>query len=374
MRFCLDARTATNHFPGIGRYVSNLARAVVPLLSPGEEIVILHNPSEPSIWVLPPAVEDRVTFIPTGISPFNPSQLWNIPPLLSRQRCRLYHSPYYLMPYKPGIPTVLTVYDLIPLIFPDYVSTQARMLFFWTTKLALWAAESIIAISHNTKQDYLKQFNISPEKVNVIPLAVSSDFRPQPVGDISRVREIYDLPSKFILYFGINKPHKNLLRLIDAWSLLMKEAAGECYLFIAGEWDERYTMPKRKVAQLGLEGQIKFLGPIPEEDLPGLYAAAIGFVFPSLYEGFGLPVLEAMACGTPVACSNISSLAEIVGDAALLFDPHSIESIAASLDQLIAERSLRNHLVDLGFHRTKRFTWERTARDTLRVYRQLSGD
>jgi alpha-1,3-rhamnosyl/mannosyltransferase len=276
------------------------------------------------------------------------------------------------MPYRPKIPTVLTVYDLIPLIFPDYVSTQARLFFYLTTKLALRTANILIAISQSTKQDYLNRFRISPEQVKVIPLAVSSDFHPQPRGLITRIRERYNLPPKFLLYVGINKPHKNLLRLIDAWSLLMRETIGDYYLCIAGEWDERYEMPKRKVARLGLEEQVKFLGPIREEDLPGLYAAAVGFVFPSLYEGFGLPVLEAMACGTPVACSNISSLTEIVGKAAVLFNPNSTESIADVLEPLITENKLRDDLRDLGFDRAKRFTWEGTARDTLQVYREFT--
>jgi alpha-1,3-rhamnosyl/mannosyltransferase len=276
------------------------------------------------------------------------------------------------MPYTPRIPAILTVYDVIPLRFPDYVSTQARLFFFMTTKLAVSVAKSLIAISISTKKDYLKRFRILQNKIKVIPLAVSSDFRPQPKEEVSRVRNVYNLPKSFILYLGINKPHKNLTRLIDAWSLLVGERTGEYSLCIAGEWDERYPEPKRRVIQLGLQEQIKFLGPIKEQDLHGLYSAATIFVFPSLYEGFGLPVLEAMACGTPVACSNVSSLPEIVESAALLFDPNSYKSMAETLVSLIENRSLQDNLRELGFDQAKKYTWQRTASETLRIYRSLN--
>ncbi|MGD8752748.1 MAG: glycosyltransferase family 1 protein [Anaerolineales bacterium] len=372
LKICLDARTATDHFPGIGRYVSSLARSVVHQLDPGEELVIIHNPSAPSKWMMPPNDAGHVTLVPSNVSPFNPSQLWRVPALLRRNRGTLYHSPYYLMPYTPGIPAILTVYDVIPLRFPDYVSTQARLFFFMTTKLAVSVAKSLIAISSSTKKDYLKRFRILQNKIKVIPLAVSSDFRPQPKEEVSRVRNVYNLPKSFILYLGINKPHKNLTRLIDAWSLLVGERTGEYSLCIAGEWDERYPEPKRRVIQLGLQEQIKFLGPIKEQDLHGLYSAATIFVFPSLYEGFGLPVLEAMACGTPVACSNVSSLPEIVESAALLFDPNSYKSMAETLVSLIENRSLQDNLRELGFDQAKKYTWQRTASETLRIYRSLN--
>ncbi|MEZ4663133.1 MAG: glycosyltransferase family 1 protein [Caldilineaceae bacterium] len=174
---------------------------------------------------------------------------------------------------------------------------------------------------------------------------------------------------QFLFYFGINKPHKNLPALIDAYA--QWRTASAYPLVIAGAWDERYPEAKQAAAQKNLGDSVIFLGPIPDADLPALYAAATAFIFPSRYEGFGLPVLEAMACGTPVACSNTSSLPEVAGDAALLFAPDDINAIAGALTQL-TDSSTRLRLRERGLQQAARFTWRRTAEQTLAVYRSLA--
>ena len=313
----LDARTATAHFPGIGRYVVNLTRTIVSLLGEDEQLVLLRDSTQPSPWNLTRLARERVQVMDVPVSPFSLPQQWVLPRLLSRcLEADLYHSPYYLMPYQIGVPTVVTVHDLIPLLYPQYVSAKARLLFRWMMALALRAAAHIIAISQTTRRDLVASYRLSPQKVTAISLAVDSDFYPQPPTEVERVHRKYALTKDYILYLGINKPHRNLIRLIDAF-LRLTPHASRLTLVIAGPWDSRYPEPRHRVATLGLEKTVRFLGLVPEADLPALYAGAALFVVPSLYEGFGLPALEAMTCGAPVACSNTSNLPDVAGDAAL---------------------------------------------------------
>jgi len=355
--FVFDARTATPHFPGIGRYVRSLLEAMGGLLEAGEQLVALRTPGQALDW--PDAVE-------VSASPFSISQQWRVPAALQRAHASLYHSPYYLMPYFPRVPTVLTVYDVIPLRFPEHSTARARLLFRLTTKLALHASEHVIAISEATKQDYVRFFGVQPERITAIPLAVSDRFRPRPEEEVESLRRKYDMPERFFLYLGSNKPHKNLVRLVEAWS---RVTADEVALVVAGAWIPQYPEPKQAAERLGVP--VRWLGPVPESDLPALYSAAEAFVFPSLYEGFGLPVLEAMACGVPVACSNTSSLPEVAGGAALYFDPEDLGSISGTLLRLLLDAELRARLRDRGMEQARGFSWNRTAEKTLEVYRSV---
>ncbi len=359
-RFVLDARPATAHFPGIGRYVRSLAAAMPSLLAEDEQLLLLVPPGGEALAPILPRVE-------VAASPFSARQQWQIPLLLRRRGASLYHSSYYLMPYLALPPTILTLYDLIPLRFPALSSARARLLFRLTTMLALRSATHALAISEATRQDFLRLFRLPPERISTVPLAAAPAFHPQPPRVTEALRQRLGLPPRFVLYLGSNKPHKNLVRLIEAWA----GVEGEVRLVIAGAWDERFPEPRRRAAALGLEERILWLGRVAEAALPALYAAAESFVFPSLYEGFGLPVLEAMACGTPVACSATSSLPEVAGEAALLFDPEATEEIRAALRRLTTDVELRAALRQRGLERARRFSWTRTARLTLQHYRRV---
>jgi glycosyltransferase involved in cell wall biosynthesis len=375
IHYVLDARTATDHFPGIGRYTANLARAMVPLLDENERLILLSDPTQTFPWDLTALAGEQIQVVDVPLSPFSLRQQWTIPRLLHRLRADLYHSPYYLMPYRPGVPTVVTVYDLIPLLFPQHASLMARLLFRWTTALALRAASHIIAISQVTRRDLLVFYRIPLQKVSAIPLAADSRFHPQLPTEVERVRRKYTLPQDYVLYLGINKPHKNLSKLIEAWAQVRDSqfTTRNWHLVIAGAWDSRYPEPRQRVEELGLENAVRFLGPVLEKDLPGLYAGAILFVFPSLYEGFGLPVLEAMACGTPVICFNTSSLPEITGEAALLVDPLEVDALASAIDRVLSAKTLRKKLRDKGLSQAGNFSWRKTARETLKWYRVILG-
>jgi glycosyltransferase involved in cell wall biosynthesis len=416
--YILDARTATPHFPGIGRYVTNLARALMPLLAPDERLTVICDPAYPI--ALPPS--DAVRTIALSVSPFSLRQQWAIPRLLRSFNVRgagspassaqlpassLYHSPYIAMPYLPGIPSLLTVYDLIPVRYPAYSSPQARFFIRWMTRLALRAVRHVIAISEFTRRDFMVEFGLRPEQITAIPLAADPVFQPQPPEAIAAVRARYNLPERFVLYLGSNKPHKNLTRLVEAWRIADSkwpiadsnwQMAGS-RLVIAGAWDEHYPEARQlamastpTASTTGFELRASshqlpvWLGRVPEADLPALYGAATAFVFPSLYEGFGLPVLEAMACGTPVICSNTSSLPEVAGSsqtfevseaskvsqtaAALLVDPLDTAALADALRLVLTDDGLRTELRRRGLARAAHFTWQQTAAATLAIYRQ----
>ena len=366
MPIVLDARTATDHFPGIGRYVVNLAQALLSL-APDLDLRLLCDPQARALRLALPN-------LPTtnlSVSPFSLQQQWRVRQQLRDLKATLYHSPYYLMPYRPGVPTVLTAYDVIPLVYPQYYTAPQRLIFRAAHTLALKTARVTLAISAATKVDLVQRFGVQPDRIVVTPLAADPRFVPQATSTIQAVREKYHLPEQFILYVGSNKPHKNLTRLVSAFSKSdISHLKSGLSLVIAGSWDERYPEPKQAAAS---NERIHFLGPIADADLPALYAGALAFAFVSEYEGFGLPPLEAMACGTPVIASNTSSLPEVIGEAGLLIDPHDVDALAVALDRIVADENLRLDLKQRSLERAAQFSWEQTARLTLAVYRSLTG-
>ncbi len=367
--YILDARTAVPHFPGIGRYVRSFSSALIPQLNATESLTFLNSPASTDLagHASPPGKS-----LATSVSPSDVSQQWRIPLLLKQLRsdpATLYHSPYYLMPYYTGLPTILTFYDLIPIKYPQTVAPKARLFFRLAASFAVRIATRVVAISQAARSDLIDTFRVPGDKVAVTPLAAGRHYRPQPADEVDRVCAKYGLPRSFLLYVGINKPHKNLPALVDAYAQVASQHTPP--LVIAGAWDDRYPQPKQRAARRQLTDAIRFLGPIPERDLPALYSAATLFIFPSLYEGFGLPVLEAMACGTPVACANTPSLAEIAADAARLFNPHSIPDIADAIAELLEDGPQRGRRREQGLARAGRFSWRATAAATLNCYRKL---
>lgn len=357
MSIILDARTANDHFPGIGRYVVNLARALHHV-APNLDLKLLVDPAAAASRLALP----DLTRLACPISPFTVRQQWRVPQMLRAQHTALYHSPYYLMPYRAGVPMIFTCHDLIPLIKPDYYTFMQRLIFRLTHWLALHTTRVTIAVSESTRRDLLRFFRVRADRIVVVPEAVDAHFTPQAAAAIDAVRQKYALPDRYVLYFGSNKPHKNLPRLVAA---LFKS---EIHLVIAGQWDARYPEAKRLAAQ---NERVQFIGPVNDDDLPALYSGARLFVFPSLYEGFGLPVLEAMACGAPVACSHTSSLPEVIGEAGVSFDPLDVQSIGDAIAQVIDDRDLQLALHERGLQRAAQFTWERTAQQTLGVYQSI---
>ena len=365
MNICLDVRTAQEHFPGVGRYAANLARALIPSLAESERLVLLGS-GWPPPTVLPDGIGTRV--VNTPLSPFSLRQQWTLPRLLRAVGADLYHSPFYLMPFRPGVPAVVTIYDLIPLRHPRYFTPTQRLVFAVTVRLAVRAAQVVIAPSAATAHDLQSFLGLAADRIAVIGVAADPAFRPQDTAAIAAVRTRLKLAERYVLYVGSNKPHKNLVRLVEAWARLQPQALP---LVIAGAWDPRYMEARHRAEALGLGDAVHFLGRVPEDALPGLYSGATLFVFPSLWEGFGLPVIEAMACGVPVACSATSGLIEVAGQHAVFFDPLDVDAMAHTIREILGDANQRAMLARRSLERAGQFSWGQTARHTLGVYRRL---
>jgi len=377
LSIALDGRTIGDHFPGIGRYAYHLASALAAGF-PDHHFHLLYNPREPNSRFDLPALAARfpnLDLLDCPVSPFALSQQWHVPRLLRKASPSptVYHSLYYSMPLCTGLPAVVTIYDLIPLRFPTYFSWRERLLFRLAVWFALRGCRGIIAVSRSTMDDLILFFRVDDRRVTVVPAAADSSFRPQEdPGRFGDVRRRYGLPDRYVLYVGSNKPHKNLVRLVDAWATVVGRSAGSgAALVIAGPWDRRYPEARERVEALDLGDHVRFVGPVAEVDLPALYQGAMLFVFPSQYEGFGLPALEAMACGTPVICGNRASLPELVGDASLLVDPDDVSALADAISRLLADESRRGALRQRGLARAHLFSWERVAKQTMAVYQAV---
>jgi len=396
MRILLDARTIQDHFPGIGRYVYNLALALASEID-GELLLLVNDPTRNTQYDLDTFDPyPNIQIIPTDIPIRHWREQTQLPGLIRSLSPDLVHFPYFVRPIRLGIPSVLTLYDVIPRQFPHYFSRSTAYSVELLKRLAIRNSDAFVAISQATSTDFQRLYGIPAERITVTPLAPDPIFQPRTSITIADLRQRLALPECYALYLGSNKPHKNLPRLIEAWAQVQKSEGGErrsdealhqtmsntpypdaesptTCLVISGAWDERYPESKQMVKTLNLSDSVRFLGPIDNANLPDLFAGAALFIFPSLYEGFGLPVLEAMACGTPVACSNTSSLPEVAGGATSLFDPANTDEMATVIWQALSDTTLRRNLSVHGREQVARFSWKRTAQETLRAYEGVTA-
>ena len=289
----------------------------------------------------------------------------------------LAHVPYFASPLFPTTPTVVTIHDLIPLILPAYRGSLLVRAYTRLVAAAARRADAVIADSQASKRDIVRLLGIPSHRVHVVYLAADEKFGPvKDAALMEAVRRKYGLPDRYILYLGGFDCRKNVATLLQAFAHLRRPA--DLKLAIAGKLPERDTPffphPRRLAEELGLEERVAFIGWVAEEDKPALYTGAVAFVFPSLYEGFGLPVLEAMACGTPVVASDRASLPEVVGQGGLLVDPTDVDDLAAAMERLLTDEGLRAELGERALAQAAKFRWEKTARETLAVYRKAIRD
>jgi glycosyltransferase involved in cell wall biosynthesis len=375
MSIYVDISAAVHRRAGIGRYAESLVRALAPQLD--EQLALFYN-RENGIEPLAGLESLPAATVSLGYKPWRMA-VW-LGHLARRPFNRylpdvcLFHATEHLLMPLRGVPTVLTVHDLIWLKTPEHHKPLNRWYLDWTMPLYCRRADHIIAVSETTRRDLITAYHLPPEKITVIHEAADPRFRPQALERQAQVRAAYGLPAQFLLYVGTLEPRKNLERLLAAWAPLYQ--SGDCPpLVIVGKrgWlcEGFFAALEASPAREG----VLLTGYVPDPDLPALYSAATAFVWPSLYEGFGLPPLEAMACGVPVICSNASSMPEVVGDAAVLFDPEDEESLRATLLQVMLGPELRDDLRARGLNRASIFSWERAACETRAVYKQLlEGD
>ncbi|MEW6041492.1 MAG: glycosyltransferase family 1 protein, partial [Elusimicrobiota bacterium] len=320
---------------------------------------------------------DNICLLEFAASLFSPKTLIFLQHLLNRLDIDLYYSIYFLIPFF-GLKCkkVFILHDLIPYLYPE-LCTKSRKIKFYTiqkliTGMAVKIADAIIVPSENTKKDVLSTFSGSAGKIYVIYEGVDLQFKiVQNPDALEMVRKKYGINKKAVLYIGRQDPSKNLIMLVKAFELVRKEVP--CQLVISGKKDARYPGPYELAEKSQYKDDIIFTGYVQDVDLPVLYQSCDVFAFPSLYEGFGLPPLEAMACGVPVVTSNVSSLPEVVGDAALLVDPRNAGEIANAMKKLLTDDKLRSEMINRGLNQVKKFSWEKAARETLKVFEEVIG-
>ena len=275
----------------------------------------------------------------------------------------------------PGVKgkVITMVYDTVYKAFPNTMSVRSRFMLNLSMKRSCKRADLIVTISQFSKSEIIKYLNVSPDKIVIMPCGVDFEiYRPDyNEEDIRTAKKKYGLEGEYLLYLGTLEPRKNIDRLVDAYALIKQRVNNPPKLVIAGRKGWQYDSIFKKVRELGLADDVIFTGYVDASDSPLLMSGAIAFVFPSIYEGFGMPPLEAMACGTPVITSNAASLPEVVGDAALMVNPYSTESIADAIERILFDKNLRAKLSKRGLKRASCYSWDNSVRVILDIYKRL---
>ncbi len=360
MRIAIDARLVSYLQGGTTQYIIRLVRALAGMQG-DDQILLLESRKGSAGEVWPPSVQRHKLATP----PHHPREQVALPIELLRFPVDVLHSPDFIPPFRRRCRSVITVHDLAYLRFPHLLTPESAH-YYGQVARAVQSADQIIAVSHATKRDLLELLSADPEKITVVPSGVSQECRPLEPQEIEHRRRDMGLPERYILFVGTLEPRKNLPTLLRAFARVWK--AHRVPLVVVGGKGWLYDELFQVKEELGLGDEVRFVGSVAAPQLVYYYNCATCLVLPSLYEGFGHPVLEAMACGTPVIASNVSSLPEIAGEAALLVSPEDVEGLAAALGRLLADGGLRQRLIGLGLQRAAAFTWEQTARQTLGVY------
>jgi glycosyltransferase involved in cell wall biosynthesis len=370
MRVAIDARKL--HDFGIGTYIRNILRHLARIDQSNEYVLLTSEADLDVAGSLGPNFRTVLEPSPN----YSIREQIHVPWVLHREKPDLFHAPHYVLPQAIRCPTVVTIHDCIHLMFPQYLPNRAAYAY---ARGTMWnaarKAERILTVSEASKRDILHFFRVPPEKIDVVYNAIDERFwRVPDEEDVARVRERYQLAHRFVLYVGNIKPHKNLVRLIEAFDGLRQiQGFEDVKLLIIGDEISKLPALRRAVHSHKLHKQVRFLGYLSDDTLAILYRLASVFVFPSLYEGFGLPPLEAMACGAPVVTSNVSSLPEVTGDAAVLVDPTNVESITDGMRRVLADPALAAGMRERGLQRARDFSWERSVERIHRVYRAVGG-
>ncbi len=369
-RIGIDAHMVGSRETGNETYVLNLLRAL-PVVDAERrfeyEAIVLAPGLRLQSWALEKGM--RVARVRPALS------VGRIPvsmPILAlRDKLALLHMTYVLPPYCP-CPSVVTVHDIGFRTHPQFFPPGVRLMLSLLVPFSMRRADKVITVSNSAKQDILSHYDIPADRVVVTHEAAAPQYRV--LADDERLEEVknrYGIRKSFFLTVGNLQPRKNTRLLVQAYGQLPEAVRNRYLLVIAGQAQWQHSAIYEAVAERGLESDVLFTGYVPDGDLVALYNAATLFLYPSLYEGFGLPVLEAMACGTPVVSSSVSSLPEVAGDAALLVDPSEVTEVTAAMEAIVEHPDLAHRLSARGLCQAAAFSWERTAQKTLEVYEEI---
>ncbi len=361
-RIAIDARKLGDL--GIGTYLDGILGELGKIASSHKYILYCAPASRP------PVSAENFEIVPVADPKYSVRELVTLPVRLLKTRADLFHSPHYVVPPIRHCPTVVTIHDVIHLRFPHCLSSRLALCYAW---LMLWIAtrtsRRIITVSQHSKRDIVQRLRVPETKIQVIYNGLGHGFVPilDPLR-LERTRQMLGLPRRFCLYVGNLNPHKNVLRLLEAFRIVAGHDP-EIELCIVGESQRRDAKVEAIRRAIAAEPRVRKIDFLPYQSLPDLYSLAQVYVHPSLYEGFGLTPLEAMACGTPVAAAKTSSLPEVLGDAALWFDPTSPAEMADAMIRLLEDRPQRECLIQRGLSQVKHFSWKEAARETFLVYK-----
>ena len=369
MRVAIDARKLYDF--GIGTYVRNLVHQLARIDHDTEYVLLCRRDNAS----LAESLGSNFRTVTERAGNYSVSEQLLVPLDLSRTGAELFHAPHYVLPPLTPCRAIVTIHDCIHLRFPQYLPNRFALT---CARAQIWyairRAKRVLTVSESSKQDILRFFDVRDDKISVIHNAIDEHFRIEPPEeDMVRARERYQLPDRFVMYAGNVLPHKNLERLIDAFTLVRGAGHDDLGLLVTGSEVSKYATLRRAVHRHHLHKHVRFLGYLPASTLAVLYRLADVFVFPSLYEGFGLPPLEALASGTPVVASNVSSLPEVLGDAAILIDPHDPPAIANGITRALDDRTLREQLRRKGLARARTFSWEQSVAKVRQIYGEVAA-
>lgn len=365
MKICIDARKYFDF--GIGTYLGNILKQFAKIENPHQFYLLVAPDDLPRLKNLP----GQFILIREASAKYSVREHFSIPLLLKKLNVDLYHSPHYVIPLIKTKPTLTIIHDIIHLRFSEQLKTPGAYFYAkFMIKHAIKNSDKLVTISEWSKRDIIQFFHLSDPSIDVIYAAVDANFRK--IYDNSIVNNVLkklNIHSPYLLYTGAFKPHKNIHGLIRAFAQLDRR---ECpKLVLAGDRLEKYVELQALIQQLNLQKHIINPGWLELEEFLALYSGATAFVFPSLYEGFGLPPLEAMQCEVPVASSNASCMPEILGDAAHYFDPRSVDDMAAKISDVLNDDLLRRDLIIKGKQQIRKYSWEKSARQFLELYKKI---
>jgi glycosyltransferase involved in cell wall biosynthesis len=368
MRVGIDARLVYYHQAGISRYCLQLIRALAEI-DKQDQFVILSSRRDHRQFVTQENFGSRSLWTPSH----HRLEQWLLSAELRFTPLDVLHSPDFIPPFRRRCRSIITIHDLTFLLYPQFL-TKGSARYYGQIDQAVRNTDHIIAVSESTRRDIVRLLGVPEQNITVIYEAPRRFFHVLPDVDLrARLRRRFGLERDYVLFAGTIEPRKNVPTLLSAFQQLLDHYHPDVDLALAGApgWltDEVYTLVNR----LGIKDRVHFLGRVSDEELVALYNTAQMLVMPSFYEGFGLPVLEGMACGAPVIASNTSSLPEVVGDAGLLVDPTDADDLTVAMWRLVSDAKLRQDLVAKGFKRAASFSWERAARETLDLYRRVAA-
>ena len=371
-RIGIDARKLKDF--GIGAYIANLLESIArrPEAQRYRFRVYIQSADREAVPPLP----ENFEIVSEDAPGYSIAELTHFAWRLLRDRLDLFHATHYVIPPLYRARAVVTIHDIIHILYPQFLPSRAALLYARVMiRRALRRADRIITVSYNSKRDLVDYFGIAPARVDVIYNGVADRFHPGVTrAERDRVAARYGLPRPYLLFLGGEKPHKNVRNVLRGFAEARRERALPHALVLAGPMPKNRSRVEALIAALDLGSRVLRPGIVPEEDLPGLFAGADAFLYPTLYEGFGLPVVEAMACGVPVLTSSTSALQEIAGGYAYLVDPMDVDAIARGIADLATDAARRAEFAELGKRRARDFSWDRAAEATLKVYAEaLAG-